>query len=112
MPDQKLCDIVKYFEHFYGNLVGYKHLSHIGYSTESQMRSFTYAFFNCNHQNDVQKMWPFWPHHSKIMNSESKVDFPMIENNDFLICFNITYYIYCVGRELGSMLPSITLGLV
>ena len=47
-----------------------------------------------------------------MINSKSKVDFPMIENNDFLICFNITYYIYCVGRELGSMLPSITLGLV
>ena len=30
------------------------------------------------------------------MNSKSKVDFPMIKNNDFLICLYIIYYIYCI----------------
>ena len=28
------------------------------------------------------------------MNSKSKVDFPMIKNNDFLICLHIIYYLF------------------
>ena len=36
------------------------------------------------------------------MNSKSKVDFPMIKNNDFLICLYIIYYIYCILYSIES----------
>ena len=43
------------------------------------------------------------------MNSQSKVDFPMIKNNDFLISLFIIYYIYCIlyiskQSEIGDRL--------